>query len=65
MTVVKDHLISAFRDNSNLTDIVEKESSLTTLNEKFLQGVPPFAVYRALFENEVGRPAFATEKGSS
>jgi hypothetical protein len=38
---------------------------LTTLNGKFLQGVPPIEVYRASIENEVGWPAFATKKGSS
>ncbi len=39
--------------------------SLTTLNGKFLQGVPPIEVYKASIENEVGWPAFATEKGNS
>ncbi len=38
---------------------------LTTLNGKFLQGVPPIEVYRAPIENEVGWAAFATEKGCS
>jgi len=37
----------------------------TTLNEIFLQKVPLIEVYRASIENEVGWPAFATEKGSS
>jgi hypothetical protein len=37
----------------------------TTFNGKFLQGVPSIEVYRASIENEVGWPAFATEKGSS
>jgi hypothetical protein len=32
--------------------------------ENFLQGVPPIEVHRASIENEVGWPAFATEKGS-
>jgi hypothetical protein len=32
---------------------------------KYLQRVPPIEVYRASIENEVGWPAFATEKGSS
>jgi hypothetical protein len=31
----------------------------------FLHGVSPIEVYRASIENEVGLPAFATEKGSS
>ncbi len=37
----------------------------TTLNGKFLQGVPLIEVYRASIENEVGWPAFTAEKGSS
>jgi hypothetical protein len=41
------------------------EWSLTILNGKFLKGAPPFKVYRASIENEVGQPAFATEKRSS
>ena len=38
---------------------------LTTLNGKFLLGVPPIEVYRASIEYEVGWPAFATVKGKS
>ncbi len=33
--------------------------------DNFYREVPPMEVYRASVENEVGLPAFATEKGSS
>jgi hypothetical protein len=38
---------------------------LTTLNGKFLQGDSQIEVYSASIGNEVGWPAFTTEKGSS
>ncbi len=49
-----------------MVDLNKKlEYLLTTLNVEFLQGALPIEVYRALIENEVGWPAFATEKGRS
>jgi hypothetical protein len=45
--------------------ITTRDQSFTTLNGKFLKGVSPIEVYRASIENEVGWPAFATEKVSS
>ena len=54
-----------FKINYLASGIKCKKLILTTLNGEFLQGVPPIEVYRAPIENEVGWPAFATEKGCS
>ncbi len=37
----------------------------TSIKRKCVQGDPPIEVYRASIEDDVGWPAFATEKGSS
>ncbi len=44
-----------------MVKVVVLYNILTTLNGEILQGIPPIEVYRC--ENEVGWPAFATEKG--
>jgi len=38
---------------------------LATRNGQSLQRAPPIEVFRALIENEIGWPSFATEKGNS